>query len=207
MNILDYIVPIFYKSEFNGSGFIVGTVLVTAAHVVISEKSSFSILYRGQKIPIGPEKNIIFEYPKEKDKQGLNNRYWDLAVYKMDNIVSPLVLQEPNFSEECLYQGYSDSTLQVDSYSIVLNNNAYYYPPEYDAKPIPINNCCFSQIGKCKPGNSGGPLFQGNSVVGMLSGEQQLHNLSWDRIIKADYILHKILKHDSNNTSDKTIDK
>ena len=61
MNILDYIVPIFYKSEFNGSGFIVGTVLVTAAHVVISEKSSFSIMYRGQKIPIGPEKNIIFE--------------------------------------------------------------------------------------------------------------------------------------------------
>ena len=207
MNILDYIVPIYCEGEFNGSGFIVGAVLVTDAHVVISDKSLFSILYRGQKINIVPEKNIIFEYPKEKDMQGQNNRYWDLAVYKLENIVSPLELREPNLSERCLYQGYSDSTLQVDSYSdIILNNNAYYYPPKCDAKPIPINNCYISQIGKCKPGNSGGPLFQGDYIVGMLSGGQQLFNLSWDRIIKADYILHKIQKHDSINTSNKTND-
>ena len=207
MNMLDYIVPIYYEDKFNGSGFIVGNLLVTAAHVVVSEISVFSFLFRGQKITIGREKNFIFEYPKNKDMQGKENRYWDLAVYKLDNIVSPLELREPNLVEECFYQGYSDSTLRVDSYSIVLNNNAYYYPIEYDTKPIPINNCCISQIGKCKPGNSGGPLFQGDYVVGMLSGGQQFFNLSWDRIIKADYILHNIQKHDSNNTSNKTNDK
>lgn len=205
MNILDYIVPIYYEGEYNGSGFIVGNVLVTAAHVARSEKSAISILYKGQKIIIGPEKNIIFEYPKEKGMQGQNNRYLDLAMYKLDTIVSPLELREPNFAEKCLYQGYSDSTLQMVSYSnIILSNNAYYYPSGYDAKPIPITNCYISQIGKSKHGNSGGPLLQGDYVVGMLSGGQQLFNLTWDRFIKAEYILLKIHNYDSNNASDKT---
>lgn len=208
MNISDYIVPIYFNGDLNGTGFIVGNKLITAAHVIALEDSSFSFLFRGEMMIIGPEKNNIFEYPKEKGRQGHNNIYWDLAVYKLDDIVSPLELRKPNSTEKCLYQGYSDSTLQMNSYSdIILNNNAYYYPPEYDAKPIPINNCCISQIGKCKPGNSGGPLFQGDYVVGMLSGGQQLFNLSWDRIIKADYIHHIIQKHDSNYTSNKANDK
>ena len=203
----DYIVPIYLDKKYNGTGFIVGNMLITAAHVLESKDNVFYFLYLGDKIAIGPENNIIFEYPKIKGKQGQNNKYWDLAVYELDNIVSPMELREPNLSEKCLYKGYSDSTLQVDSYSIILNNNAYYYPREFDAKPIPINNnCCISQIGKCKPGNSGGPLFQGDYVVGMLSGGQQFFNLSWDRIIKADYILHKIQKYDINNTSNKTND-
>lgn len=204
----DYIVPIYLDKKYNGTGFIVGNMLITAAHVLESKDNVCYFLYRGDKIVIGPDNNIIFEYPKTKVKQGQNNKYWDLAMYELDNIVSPLELREPNLSEKCLYQGYSDSTLKMNVYSdIILNNNAYYYPSEYDAKPIPITNCCISQIGKCKSGNSGGPLFQGDYVVGMLSGGQQFFNLSWDRIIKADYILHKIQKYDINNTSNKTNDK
>jgi len=207
MKISNYIVPIYYKDEFNGTGFIVHDLLVTAAHVVISKESVFTFLYRGEKIKIGQEKNIIYEYPKGNVMQGHDNRYWDLAVYRLDNIVSPVELREPDLSEKCLYRGYSDSTLQLDSYGdIILNNNAYYYPSEYDAKPIPINNCYISLTGTCKPGNSGGPLFQGDRVIGMLSGGQMWHNLSWDRIIKAEYILNKIQEHDSNNTSNKAND-
>ena len=160
-------------------------------------------------VSICSNNNIIFDYPKEGCKQGQDNLYWDLAVYRLKDIFSPLELcTAPNMKGTCIYQGYIDSTLKMDIYTnIVLDNNAYYYPPKYDEKPIRINNCYISVIGKCTHGNSGGPLFQGNYVIGMLSGGQQWHNFSWDRIIKAEYIFKRIHEYDNNNTSNKATDK
>lgn len=207
METSNYVVPIYYKGDLNGTGFIVRDLLVTAAHVVVSKEIDFTFLYGEENIKIEPEKNIIFEYPKENSMQGHDNIYWDLAVYKLDKIVSPLELREPDFTKKCLYQGYSDCAFQIDSYNdIILNNKAYFYPPEYDAKPIPVKNCYISKIGQCKPGNSGGPLFQGNYVVGMLVGNQQYRNFSMDRFISSSYILKILSKYDSNYSSYKTND-
>lgn len=193
MNISDYVVPIYFEGEFNGTGFLVGESLITAAHVVVSVESENYFLFRGNKIIIGPENNLIFDYPHKERKQGKDNLYWDLAVFSLNDIFSPLELYSPQMKEKCLYHGYTDSTLEMNTYTdIVLDNNAYYYPPEYKSKPIRITNCYISVIGKCTHGNSGGPLFQGTRVVGMLSGGQQWHNLSWDRIIKADHIFKRI---------------
>ena len=192
MSISDYIVPIFSEGAFNGTGFIIGSTLVTAAHVVEFKENVCYFLYEKEKISIGPDNNIKFEY-QEESMQGMDNRYWDLAIYKLDNIDSPMKLHLPDLSKPCTYQGFSD-VAQLDVYTdIMLDNNAFYYPDNYK-KPIRIKNCYISKVGKCKEGNSGGPLFQGDHVIGMLSGGQQLFNLSWDRIIKADYINSIFLK-------------
>lgn len=193
MIIANYIVPIYSEDKFNGTGFIVENLLITAAHVVISEGNVCNFLYKGEMVSISSNNNIIFDYPKEGCKQGQNNLYLDLAIYRLKDIFSPLKLCAPKIKETCIYQGFTDSTLKLDVYTdIALNENAYFYPPEYDAKPIRINNCYNSVIGKCTHGNSGGPLFQGDYIIGMLSGGQQWHNLSWDRIIKAEHILKRI---------------
>ena len=204
----DYIVPIFHRGVFNGTGFIVGNMLITAAHVVVSEESLCYFLFGGEKITIGPDNNMIFEYPKGKEKQGKDNKYWDLAIFQLDNNYSPLELCIPNMTESCTYFGFTDSTLKVNTYTdVILENHAYYYPPEYEAKPVHIDNCYISVIGKCTHGNSGGPLFQGNGIVGMLSGGQQWHKFSCDRFIKAEYILNKIKDYDITNPSHKAINK
>ena len=198
MSYLEYVVPIYCEKDFKGTGFIIGNTLITAAHVTIKKDNECHFLYRSKEIIIGPDNNILFEYPNDKIKQGQDNLYWDLAIYWLDNINSPIKLREPNWADFCIYRGYSDSTSQMDiCRDIKLDNNAYYYPPD-DAKPIRINNCYISEKGKCTHGNSGGPLFQGDSVIGMLSGGQKWYSLSWDRIIKAEHILKKIQEHDKH---------
>lgn len=208
MDFSNYIVPIYVDGDYNGTGFIICNTLITAAHVAIKKDNECHFLYRGKEMIVGPENNILFEYPNDEIKQGQDNLYWDLAIYRLDNINSPIKLIEPILADYCIYHGYSDSTSRMDTYrDIKLDNNAYYYPPKYDAKPIRINNCYISEKGRCSHGNSGGPLFQGDCVIGMLSGGQKWHNLSWDRIIKAEHILKKIHEYDSNTPSHKATDR
>lgn len=193
MNNMDYIVPIYYEGEFNGSGFIVGNRLITAAHVVVSKEKVCFFLYKDKRTSIGPENNMLYEYPITKSNQGQNNRYLDLAIYKTD-IVSSLELCKPNIDNTCTYQGYSDVSLQLDIYdNIKLDDKDWYYPLE-EEKPIRINNTYIAIGGKTKGGNSGGPLFQGDYVVGMFVGNQQYQSFSMDRFIKSDYILKKLPK-------------
>ena len=66
MIVTKYIVPLYYNDEFNGTGFIVGNILITAAHVVISKENVCSFLYNGKKIRIGPDNNVVFDYPNDK---------------------------------------------------------------------------------------------------------------------------------------------
>ena len=187
----NYIVPIYCEGEFNGTGFIVGNRLITAAHVVVSKENVCFFLYKDNRINIGPDNNVFYEYPVIKSIQGQNNQYQDLAIYKLD-IVCPLELSKPNMNISCSYQGYSDANLQLDIYdNIKLDDKDWYYPNE-EKPPIRINNTYIAIGGKSKGGNSGGPLFQEDSVVGMLVGNQQYQSFSMDRFIKSDYILEKL---------------
>lgn len=192
MKISDYIVPIFIKDNLNGTGFIVGNKLITAAHVIISKENVCQYIYNGREFLISPDNNMLFEYPGAIKNQGQNNLYMDLAVYKLNNIDSSLELEKPNVNTPCVYQGYSDSTTKMDFYdNIKLGDKDWYYPLE-EKGPIRINNTYISIGGKCKGGNSGGPLLQGKYVVGMLVGSQQYQSFSMDRYIKSDYIFEKL---------------
>ena len=192
MKLFNYIVPIFCEDCLNGTGFIVGNTLITAAHVVISKSNDCSFVYEGEYYCFGPDNNLFYEYPEEKSKQGQNSIYRDLAIYKLDDIDSALELHALDIDTPCVYQGYSDSATQMDIYdNIKLDGKDWYYPLG-EKKPICINNTFISIGGKCKGGNSGGPLFQGNYVVGMLVGNQQYQSFSLDRYIRSDYLIEKL---------------
>lgn len=194
MKISDYIVPIIIKDDLNGTGFIVDNKLITAAHVVISKENICHFIYNGREFLIGPDNNLLFEYPKDKKSQGQNNLYMDLAVYNLKNFDSLLKFEKPNMDIPCVYQGFSDSTTKMDYYdNIKLDDKDWYYPFGGNGS-IRINNTYISIGGKCKGGNSGGPLFQGKYVVGLLVGNQQYQSFSLDRYIQSDYILEKFSK-------------
>ena len=190
MSITDYIVPIFEDNEYNGTGFIVHNYLITAAHVVKKNGCSYAFLYQGNVMGIDSKKIFLYEYPMDKSLQGLNNRYLDLVVYKFNNIFSPLVFRTPDLKAHCIYQGYSysNSILHFNSYDNIFVKDHDWYTPD-GGETIRINNTYLSTIGKCESGNSGGPLIQGDMVVGMLVGNEQYSSLSMDRYIKSEYIL------------------
>ncbi|MBR3022156.1 MAG: trypsin-like serine protease [Bacteroidaceae bacterium] len=191
MEFTKYIVPIYVHDEFNGNGFIVGNKLITAAHVVISKENECYFLYEGGRIIINSSNNLLFEYPDNKNMQGYKNNYWDIAIYILENIDSSLELREPQLANTCFYKGYSN-TDQIDSYdNIYLENKDLYNSPQLE-KPIPITNTYVVFNGHCREGNSGGPLFQGICVVGMLVGNQQYSRFSLDRYIKSNYIVQRI---------------
>ena len=188
MEFTKYIVPIYMGNEFNGTGFIVSNKLITAAHVVISKENECYFLYDGNKVIINSNNIFLFEYPNNKDIQGHDNIYWDIAIYNLENIDSPLELRELHTTNACFYRGYSD-TDQIDSYdNIYLDNKDWYNSPLID-KPIPLNNTYVVFNGLCKNGNSGGPLFQGDFIVAMLVGNQQYSRFSLDRYIRSEYII------------------
>ena len=121
--------------------------------------------------------------------KGQNAQYFDLAAYKLDNINSSLSFIKPVINRPCIYKGYSDNINKMDSYdNIILDDKDWYYPIG-ERTPVCVNNTYTSIGGKCKGGNSGGPLFQGDFVVGMLVGNQQYQSFSLDRYIKSDYII------------------
>lgn len=193
MIVMDYIVPIYSEGEFNGTGFIVGNKLITAAHVVISKENVCHFLYRGNNLCLGPDNIILYEYPKEKCMQGQDNIYLDLAIYNLENKESPLEFRKPQMSYPCFLQGYSAS-LHIDTYTnIYLGNRDLYYQSQ-EEKHIQVNNTYIVINGQCISGNSGSPLFQGEYIVGMLVGNQQYQRFSLDRYIQSDYIQEKLLK-------------
>ena len=82
----------------------------------------------------------------------------------------------------------------MDRYDNVKLDGKDWYYPLGEEKPIRINNTSISIGGKCKGGNSGGPLFQGDYVVGMLVGNQQYRSFSLDRYIRSDYLIEILSK-------------
>lgn len=192
MDSRNYIVPIYKEKEFCGTGFIVGSILITAGHVVKSPTCNYSCIWEGNTITLSCANIIYYEYEGGYE-QGRDNHYWDLAIYKVEGVESLLELSECDFNLSSSYQGFSfnenDCSLQVDIYNdIFVNDNARYYPKD-GGKSIPIENCFLSDVGICKDGNSGGPLFQKGKVIGMLSGNQDYGDFSKDRFIKAEYIM------------------
>ena len=93
----------------------------------------------------------------------------------------------------------SDSIAHYHRNLDFLNDKAKYYPRD-GGRASPIKNCYLSDIGSCKEGNSGGPLFQGEKVVAMLSGNQDYGDFSKDRYIKSEYMMSilRYIKEKSN---------
>ena len=200
-----YIVPILASNEselsrnnYWGTGFIVGEYLITAGHVVNDFK------YIGYIF-----EDIIHPLPTPcVNELGCreNGRYKlidmntlikeDLAIFKIGDCGSPLQFGFKDEDMVCMYHGYSF----VDNSNSIKVDHIDAIPLRTLSKDRKKDiNCKFLNNIDLDNGNSGGPLFDGDKIVGMLvSGEETMDGIKVGCVcLSAWYIMNKIcsIKH------------
>ena len=183
-----YIVPIYNDADFQGTGFIVNNYFITAAHVV-KDLSHPIFIFEGNKIRLQPDSKILLTYDKNKEERE------DLAIFKV-KILSSLSLSSENVSSKiCCYQGYSyveekkQLTENIYNNIMILHEHAYSVA-SFHTEPIKYRNC-ITCTPSCCEGNSGGPLFQDEKIVGMYFSSYKLppsYRSVEDYYIKGSYI-------------------
>jgi hypothetical protein len=194
-NILEYIVPIRFRSKLLGTGIIHKSLLITAAHVVEElekEKIEFSFVYHHQHFAMNWNCKLFYEYDKEKKRI-----YKDLAIFKTNIISGGLPIEpENNYDEaKALLCGYNDEnndiTLNISEGNIRLK-------PFNDGRTCIAMNKNTLLLMNVQPlfiCNSGGPLISAdNSAIGILSaGNIDIH---FARFISSSHILEVFSKDD-----------
>ncbi|MFR9546356.1 MAG: serine protease [Rikenellaceae bacterium] len=195
-----YIVPIFTKTlnqekEFNGTGFIVEDLLITASHVTINQ----SLLY-----VVFEDKEYKLEQPIYEVFFDIDGEKHDLSIFRLHFVYSDLVLEDLPIEDktEGYLFGYSFdekmNTLCVDRGTIRLRSFAYSYR---SIKPTKLINCYSFEPAIGKKGNSGCPVFGRNGkIYGMHIGSSGFNQHSISGVlIKASYITGKINSLKQNN--------
>ena len=188
----EYIVPVFIGCDFIGNAFFVGNYLITAYHV-LNNKSNIKFRFKGEWYEFDDNCLLLKEYPQDFQEQASFGYQLDLAVYKMNDKLSPLEFEDVNTSELCRYLGYNyldEGNIDfVETNDIKVSIVSYHYP--LYGNPIRLNNVLSSYKSSAIEGNSGGPLFQNGKVVGMLvavNGHRQ------DLYIDSRYIRKRIVE-------------
>ena len=146
----DFIVPVWGMNYKDGCGFFCGDYFITAGHLIQHAKDPF-IFIKGKKVTL-PEP-IICRFDNREDG-------YDLAVFKMKGITSPIELSEviPTPGTNVIVMGYQDQEIDcrfVETDAIVLEYvQGFYYT--------------FNTTEQLKAGCSGGPVFQDGKVVGII---------------------------------------
>ncbi len=167
-----FIVPILASNEselsdndYRGTGFIIDEYLITAGHVV-NGFTYFGYKFEGKIHTISnPCVNELGERENDRYKQiGIDTLIKeDLAIFKIENCGSPLQLGFKDEDISCIYHGYSFE----DNSIIVFHINAIPLRSlRKDRKKV--LNCKYLNNIDLDYGNSGGPLFYDDKIVGML---------------------------------------
>lgn len=187
MEFSKYIVPIFSDGEFNGNGFIVNGMLITANHVVNNGVVYFE--YEGKHY-INIDDNIIRQ--EREDESNNPSIACDLFICQTEIDGSKLELS-PEFKQKdkCDYIGYSLNKNNVCELKRVSVNGILldFGLHSVDCRLVPLDNCLTCTM-SLKPGDSGGPLFQNNKIIGMLIRNIKNEGSETQSIfIKASYII------------------
>ena len=185
-----YIVPIFSGSEYSGTGFLVNGLLITANHVV-SDKLHSSFIYEGENYAIDICNLIVLESPEDIF---LSENAYDLFVCKTEITGSNLEFAtEIDEKKHFEYYGYS-----FDDDKAILTKDIHDDMELYRKIAITYPSCtkqlnCMSCRCCLKLGNSGGPIFQNNKIVGMLIRGIEHHEGFCEAVImKSSYIMKSI---------------
>jgi hypothetical protein len=190
--------------EAFGSGFIVGNHLFTAAHIffngnTIESYESFYLVIENVKFEFKNVTQILFEYRHISEYSGKESNFYDIAIFDISNLkIIPSKLEFDNqplvLNQEVISKGFSDFGKSYDEF------NAKVKFPLFSFMGVGTNggtgkftNC--SKIDTVvKPGNSGGPVFFQNKVVGMVvtSNDDGFEINKGTSIIKSEYILEKL---------------
>ena len=174
-----YIFPI--KGALDGTGTLVGNLFITAGHVVVGSKSP-SVNIGDDSYNLTAENKIYLDDNKSRSSEG-----YDLAVYKLDGIESPILLSEdiPDKSIELLNISYKHTSVENPEYT-----GSVFDLPRIE-KWIPETNHghvieyydnyfeCMMDEELCR-GRSGSPILDGNKVVGILYGDKDGKDSSKD---------------------------
>ena len=197
-----YIVPIFSDGEFNGNGFILNNgMLVTAFHVVKEGELFFKYNKAEYKIDIC---DYIIK-PKDKDKLVIDDVSCDLFVCPTKIEGSDIFLSKRfDRKVKCEYLGYNQiegtdsvTDIHVSSSGDLLGTGLV---KTEDNRAKELVNCIMCTM-ELSPGNSGGPLFQNNKVIGMLIKDSQYEDSPIRSLFrKSGYIIEALGREGINPT-------
>lgn len=202
MEFSKHIVPIYIKNEdeykYYGTGFIVDGMLITANHVV-KDKLNTYFLYENKLRHVDITELVVLEplgdiLPSNQENDLFVCR---TGICDSDLKLSPIYDKE----QECKLYAYVLDEEQGGEKEIE-NILEDIYIDIYISRDIAINsidrrlNNCFSCDFKFKHTNSGAPLLQNGSIVGMLIKDIcHCENFHEGIFIKASHIIQTIQNH------------
>ncbi len=153
----------------DGCGVLVGSLFVTAAHVV--QEHDFHLFIERKKICLRKEDALLYKYKQAEDGA-------DIAVFRLEGYKSPLEFDTASpqidmildsISYEHIVEGCSDKK------NIFLGETKDWYKliacqATIDVLAGNFYQCKTSTI--LKPGSSGSPVFRNGKVFGILHGGQ-----------------------------------
>jgi len=181
------------KKHF-GSAFILSSgLLITAGHNLRNDyDEKFDSIFIEINDSIFILDNPLFKEYKSVYENSIDN-YLDLAIFKTNNdfdCVSELTLSS-ELPYEVTMKGFVVNGFQLESIESRIESKDYSYKsfdPIDVTKSVKFKNC-FYMSHPTNPGISGGPVLNGQEVVGMIVYG---HEYSGTTAIKASYIIEKI---------------
>jgi hypothetical protein len=153
----------------DGCGVLVGSLFVTAAHVV--QEHDFHLFLDGESICLKKEDALLLKYKQAEDGA-------DIAVFRLDGYKSPLEFDTSSPRKDILLDSISYEHIvegSSDTENIFLNEPKDWYKlieckATIDELAGNFYQCKTSVI--LKPGSSGSPVFRNGKVFGILHGGQ-----------------------------------
>ena len=170
---MEYIVPIFCGNSFGGVGVFAKDLFITAGHVA-HLYDEINICYKGKKCVFKKEDALLLSVASKE------NPDFDIAVYKQQIVVSPLVLAREIPSITLQLHSLSCELVErhtepIDSTNIFSNiSNLEIEMVQYDItgklEYVEGNFFLCNMDEPLKVGFSGSPIMRGNVIYGFLSG-------------------------------------
>jgi V8-like Glu-specific endopeptidase len=158
----------------DGCGVLVGSLFVTAAHVV--QEHDFYLFINGKNICLKKEDALLFKYKQAEDGA-------DIAVFRLEGYKSPLEFDTSSPQTDMLLDSISYEHMVEGSSNL---ENIFLDEPKEWYKLIECQATINELAGnfyQCKtsvilkPGSSGSPVFRNGKVFGILHGGQVGTNL------------------------------
>ena len=154
----------------DGCGVLVGSLFVTAAHVV--QEHDFHLFLNGESICLKKEDALLYKYKQAEDGA-------DIAVFRLDGYKSSLEFDTSSPRKDILLDSISYEHIVEggsDIENIFLNDPKDWYKlieckATIDELAGNFYQCKTSVI--LKPGSSGSPVFRNGKVFGILHGGQE----------------------------------
>lgn len=188
-----YLVPVFASKSFSsfvGNGVMVGSYLITAAHVAKSKEENFPILYYKyeDEFKMVNENDVVFDGRNVEPEDGICN---DLIVFKLNGVIG---------SFKCNDASVEKGTKLHTSFYTYLDNGKLMFDRNLNVvdsvgtlsfdKTTKWNNCfrVYNEYGFV-PGNSGCAFYLNNVLYGiLLGGSEPGFGVNKYTVLEASYI-------------------